>query len=204
MNIHKGSILVLNKSFFPLRIVSPYHAFIRLSTGAYHAIDFDYNHDEEGNIKLNEINQMIVIKSMDEWSKLPIRPFDEYITTPNGGIRIPPIVVCSKYNRIRYPRVQFPTNTNIFIRDKYTCQYTGKKLSRDQLSVDHVIPRSRGGANTWENMVTCERELNGWKSDRTPQECGIKLISKPTKPQNGMIFEVLRDEWETFVKGFKG
>jgi 5-methylcytosine-specific restriction endonuclease McrA len=74
-------------------------------------------------------------------------------------------------------------------------------LTKDELTVDHVLPSSRGGENSWENLVTCDKTLNIWKSDRTPKECNLKLLNKPVKPKNGMVFSFLREEWKMFVDG---
>ena len=88
----------------------------------------------------------------------------------------------------------------IFKRDGHQCGYCGS--TRD-LTIDHIQPRSRGGRNTWTNLVTCKKSLNVWKSDRTPQECGLKLLNKPFKPSNGMVFSFVRKEWEMFVDSGK-
>ena len=81
----------------------------------------------------------------------------------------------------------------------YTCQYSGKKLNKDQLSIDHILPISRGGKDTWENMVCCDRDVNSAKSNKLPDEAGLKLINKPKKPTNGLVFDTIRDEWKMFL-----
>ena len=133
---------------------------------------------------------------------LPIRPYDEYIQTARGPVRIPQVVICSTFDKIIYNKVQFPTKQNIYKRDNFTCVYTGKKLTKEELSVDHVIPKSRGGKNTWENLVTCSRLLNSQKSNMTVEDVGLKLRYKPFKPTNGLIFEIYKDEWSSFLKSF--
>jgi 5-methylcytosine-specific restriction endonuclease McrA len=102
--------------------------------------------------------------------------------------------------------VQFPTKQNIFKRDKYTCGYSGRKLQKNELSVDHILPISRGGGNTWENLITCAKEVNTFKDNRTPQECGLKLLWKPGKPSNGiesLVFDNMRDDWNMFLGSMK-
>ena len=168
-----------------------------------HGIDMHFAKDDDGTYQKNQIEYWQVIKTMKEWLRLPIRPCDEYITTPNMVIRIPPVVVCARYSKIRFPKVKFPTRHNIWIRDNYTCGYTGVKLAKQELSVDHIIPSSRGGGDTWENLITTSRHLNSCKSNKTPEEAGLKLKFKPTKPKNGLIFEMIRDEWGIFVGDFK-
>jgi hypothetical protein len=147
----------------------------------------------------NKIEWLNVIRSFDEWKKMPIRDYDEYVSTPNTVYRLPNIVVCSTFNKIIFKKVLFPTKSNIWQRDNYICQYSGKKLTRENVTVDHILPKSRGGENSWTNLVTCDKDLNVWKGDRTPKECGLKLLNKPSQPKNGMVFSFMRDEWKMFI-----
>jgi hypothetical protein len=203
MNSKKNKILVLNKSYFPLRVENMQQTFVNMAKGTYLGIDFEYDVDENGNLKFDEISSLIAVKSLEDWMKLEVRPYDEYINTIHGPVRIPPVVVCSTFNRIKFPKVLFPTNRNIFKRDEYTCCYTGKKLQKTELSVDHILPKSKGGKDTWENLVTCDKMINCRKADKTPEEAGLKLLIKPTRPKNGLVFEVVRDEWKVFVDSLK-
>jgi 5-methylcytosine-specific restriction endonuclease McrA len=109
-------------------------------------------------------------------------------------------VVCANYSKIIYARIQFPTKHNIYKRDNFTCIYTGKKLAKHELSIDHVVPRSKGGKDTWENLACCDRGLNSMKGSMSPEEAGLKLRYKPYKPQNGMIYDVYKEEWSAFLK----
>ena len=68
---------------------------------------------------------------------------------------------------------------NILLRDKFTCQYCLHKFSSSDLTLDHVIPRSRAGASTWENLVACCHPCNNFKGNRTPVEAGMKLVRQP-------------------------
>lgn len=191
--------LVLNKSFFPIRIEQMQQVFVNMSKETYLGLDIDYETNDEGCIQLDKVSSMMTISKWKDWLDLPVREYDDFVHTVRGAVRVPSIVICATFNKIVYPRVLFPTNRNIFKRDNYTCAYTGKKLAREELSVDHIIPRSRGGKNTWENMVCCDRTLNCEKADMTPAEAGLKLRIKPTKPVNGLVFDVLRDEWKVVL-----
>jgi 5-methylcytosine-specific restriction endonuclease McrA len=75
------------------------------------------------------------------------------------------------------------TRKNIHRRDNCSCQYCGVKLDPSSISIDHVIPRSRGGRNTWENLVSCCRNCNTKKSNRTPKEANMKLLCSPRQPK---------------------
>ena len=88
-----------------------------------------------------------------------------------------PVIVQLLAN-VRVPRMMLrPTRANILLRDEETCQYCGKHM-RD-LTLDHVLPRSRGGQSTWENLVACCRACNGRKGNRMPKEVGMHLIRQP-------------------------
>ena len=95
------------------------------------------------------------------------------------------------------------TRLEVFKRDRYICQYCGKE-SR-QLTLDHVIPRYRGGEHTWENIVSACVPCNRRKAGRTPQEAGMRLIRKPSPPRDNGLFYIparypnTRAEWEKYL-----
>ena len=197
----KRDVLKLNKSFFPVGISNWKTAMVDLISGSAHPIDVCYGFDENGNVDKHKIEYMEVVKEFSDWKNLPVRDFDDSVKTPKEIYRLPDIIVCSSFNKIIHKKVLFPTKNNIWNRDNWTCGYTGKKLDRENVTVDHILPSSRGGENTWENLITCDKTLNIWKGDRTPKECGLKLLWKPSKPKNGMIFSFMRDEWRMFLEG---
>lgn len=94
--------------------------------------------------------------------------------------KLPSVVAHTKYIKPS-ENVAF-TRFNVFLRDDFTCQYTGKKLPASQLTFDHVIPKSQGGKTTWENIVTASTEANLLKADKSLKESGLKLIKRPYKP----------------------
>ncbi len=114
-----------------------------------------------------------------------------------------PVIVQLLAN-VRVPRMALrPTRANIMLRDEETCQYCGKH-TRD-LTLDHVIPRSRGGESTWENLVACCRPCNGRKGNRLPQEVGMKLLKHPRPLHNEFAgffllrYPRLREAYEQFL-----
>lgn len=105
---------------------------------------------------------------------------------------------------IRRPRrVRKLTRFEIFNRDRYTCQYCGQKTR--QLTLDHVIPRYRGGQHTWENIVSACVACNRRKAGRTPQEASMKLVHLPLPPSGSPLFIIpyhylqKRDEWQKYL-----
>ena len=95
------------------------------------------------------------------------------------------------------------TRFEIFNRDRYTCQYCGKQTR--QLTLDHVIPRYRGGQHTWENVVSACVPCNRRKAGRTPQEAGMKLIRLPSRPSGSSFFHIpyhylqTQNEWQKYL-----
>ena len=123
---------------------------------------------------------------------------DSYtLTTTDGFFELPSAIVLKKYVNIPYYNVRC-TRRNIFRRDELMCQYTGKRLQFKDASIDHIIPTSRGGQNTWDNMVTCEKRLNQRKGSRTPEEAGLTLIRPAKKPQRANLVIGAYPEMETW------
>lgn len=195
-------ILVLNKFYFPIGVEGIEKTFGNIFTGSVIPLDISYEVSESGETNFETIEYFSTVKDVCDWLNLPIRSYDDYIQTSRGPVRVPQVVICSSFDRIVFNKVQFPTKQNIYKRDSYTCVYTGKKLSKEELSVDHVVPKSKGGKDTWENLVTCSRLLNSQKSNKSVEEAGLKLKYRPFKPTNGLIFEIYKEEWASFLKNF--
>ncbi len=92
-------------------------------------------------------------------------------------LRLLRVVKVKNWNR----SVKF-SRANIFLRDRYSCQYCKKRFRTEELTFDHVLPIARGGKKTWENIVTACIRCNNKKSGRTPEEARMKLVKKPEKP----------------------
>jgi len=110
-----------------------------------------------------------------------------------GKIDLPAIIVLKQYVR-KKPLAHRFNFRGVFKRDMFRCQYTGAILPPSRLTVDHVIPKSKGGKSTWENCVTSSLEVNAAKGDRTPEEAGLKLLSVPQSPHDslGIEYAVMR------------
>lgn len=104
------------------------------------------------------------------------------VHSPSRSLAIPSVIRLLEYRRI--PRqMRAISRKNILIRDQYTCQYCHTRFGAGELTLDHVVPRSRGGSNTWENLVACCLRCNNRKGDRLPQEASMSLWRQP-KPFN--------------------
>ncbi len=91
-----------------------------------------------------------------------------------------------------------PTRRAVFIRDNFTCAYCGKTVKDSEATVDHLIPKSRGGKWEWENLVTCCSQCNQKKGNKTPQEAGMELLFKPKRPSN---MQIALNRWKSKFNG---
>ncbi len=197
--------LCLNKQWIPIGYKTVKDGIITLAGGDnFLSLDIEYEMDENGNPNFNNIISMLPV-TWDVWITLPIRPWDFTVHTSTREIRVPTVIISTKYDEI--PVKSFngrPSKDGIFKRDGHRCQYTNQVLTRDELSVDHVIPKSKGGTDSWENMVTCRRDLNSKKGNTPNEEIGLKLIRRPYKPKPIPVSELIRNEnhpdWRHFVK----
>jgi 5-methylcytosine-specific restriction endonuclease McrA len=110
-----------------------------------------------------------------------IEQYNKEIHAVSFVLKLPSVVRLLKMVRKPNNLVKF-SRQNIYARDRYQCQYCGDKYQPEELTYDHVLPKSRGGKTEWENIVTCCVECNRRKGGRTPQEAGMKLIRKPARP----------------------
>jgi len=110
------------------------------------------------------------------------------IVTASGIFKLPKHIVLKKYVYVPYKNFS-PTRKNIFKRDNYICQYCSCKLDGGGATIDHVLPRSRGGKHRWENVVCCCLKCNRKKGDRTPVEAKMPLLSNPMPLKYGYVEE---------------
>ena len=134
-----------------------------------------------------------------------ISDWDEVIKWNLGRnkIKLPAIIKLKYYVRWIPSRTRF-NRLAVFKRDNNICQYCGKKLSNSELTVDHIVPISRGGLNNWKNCVTSCSPCNNNKGSRTPEEAGMKIKNAPQTPGLSISYEYssLRrrhEDWETYL-----
>lgn len=109
------------------------------------------------------------------------------IRSENLALDMPLVIRLVYYVRVPH-RLLIPlTRRTILARDRYTCQYCGVQAAKGQLTLDHVVPRSRGGEHAWENVVAACIPCNQRKGDRTPQEAGMSLLARPTAPRYAAV-----------------
>ena len=110
-----------------------------------------------------------------------IEEYGREIHSVTFTIKLPSVVRLLQMVRKPKSPVRF-SRQNIYARDRYRCQYCGHKFASEDLTYDHVIPKSRGGKTRWENIVTCCVNCNRQKGGRTPSEASMRLIKDPTRP----------------------
>lgn len=116
---------------------------------------------------------------------IQIRAYDDVrVRSAAHRFEVPAVVALKSYRRRR--KVSF-TRYHLFLRDEFTCQYCGNPFSAQDLTFDHVIPKSRGGGSRWENIVACCSLDNHKKANRTPLEAGMRLLRTPFEPTSRQL-----------------
>ncbi len=100
------------------------------------------------------------------------------VHSPSKTLKVPSVIRLIAYRHIPQ-QSRALSRKNILLRDRNTCQFCGQALPSSELTLDHVMPRSRGGRSSWENLVACCYQCNNNKGDRTPEEAGLKLQKRP-------------------------
>lgn len=198
--LNKNIVLVLNRNWQAINIRTPAEAFCQMATNVATALDIEF---DEGEGDVTRHPSAIRPVTWDEWITLPVRPQDNAVRTTRGAIRVPTVIVAVNFARVPKKRPKLSTRA-VRERDGNRCQYTGRLLHPHEGSLDHVVPRSRGGRDTWENLVWSAKEVNQRKADRLPHEAGLKLIAVPRAPGELPVTAFLRNahgvaEWNLFL-----
>jgi 5-methylcytosine-specific restriction endonuclease McrA len=182
----EGGVLVLNRLYHPVHVTSVRRAFTLLYQGAARALDAEFRTFD-----------------FESWAALGAATHADALGTVAGRIRIPRVIVLMAYEHLPRARVRF-SRSNVYARDDDTCQYCARRFRRAELNLDHVVPRSRGGATTWENVVCSCVPCNLRKGGRTPEEAGMRLLRAPGRPRwtpllRNATRRVLHAEWRPFL-----
>jgi 5-methylcytosine-specific restriction endonuclease McrA len=167
------------------------------------AIDLEYELDSNGKPIPDSVVSMRPV-SWSEWITLPIYDWHLSIQGATRKYRVPTVMIAVNYDKIPHDNFdRTPSNADILKRDNYTCQISGEKLTKEELNVDHVIPKDRGGGEGWENKVACKKDLNQKKGNKLNSEVGYKLIRQPVKPKpvsfGEQITEARHNDWRFFI-----
>ncbi len=173
-----SSVLVLNRFYLAVHVVNVRRAFGLLYRQLAEVLDIENGH--YANYDFATWLEISEIKS-DERD-----PIDDWVRSVNFEVQVPRVIRLLRYERVPKHTLRF-NRRNLFARDGNKCQYCGRTPPSHMLSLDHVMPRSRGGETSWENVVCCCLRCNTRKGGRTPQEARMKLLRKPRKPSHSPL-----------------
>lgn len=179
--LHRTSVLVLNRHWLAIDAVTPVDAFGHLATGSARALRIE--------------SDSIQPFDWEDWRELDGHEGSTTIGTPHGPVLIPTVMVLSRYAKVPMIRPVFGFQ-GLWMRDEGRCQYTGRELTPAEANIDHVLPRSRGGLDCWENCVLADRKVNTRKGSLTPEEAGLRLLNTPRVPLPVPATVRIRNPWE--------
>ncbi|MFO0892887.1 MAG: HNH endonuclease [Isosphaeraceae bacterium] len=190
-----ASVLVLNKFYLAVHVIPVRRAFALLFKELAEVITID--------------DGQFVAFNFTTWREasraraLFRGPDDEFIRTVQFEVEVPRIIRLLGSDRLPRQKVKF-NRRNLFARDGNRCQYCGRKFPSSELSLDHVVPRSRGGGATWENIVCACLKCNVRKGGRTPSEAGMRLYREPVEPRTSPSLRLTLSHrkyqsWKTFL-----
>ena len=182
MSILNQQVLVLNKAWQAIDTTTVETALCDMYRGACTGIDTD---------------TMGAVR-WDHWVTLSVEGKDS-LRTIHGPVRVPTVICKAQYSDMpkRRPKLN---RQGVGQRDKFTCGYTG--VVDHNGTLDHVVPRSRGGKDTWENLVWAAKAVNHAKADRTPEEAGLRLRHRLVKPKPVPVcatIKPLHPDWYQFL-----
>lgn len=129
-----------------------------------------------------------------------VEEYDREISSPSVSFKIPSVIALKTVVKF-FDKTLKPTRGNVIWRDHNKCQYCANDFTSSELTLDHIVPRSRGGKNSWTNLVACCKKCNQTKRDRTPEEADMELIKKPVKPKSTVLRHAIEIEpiWNIYL-----
>ena len=176
-----AKVLVLNKMYVAVRVISAKRAFALLVRDAAEIIDVT-----EGQYANYDFASWMEVSEM-------AREFEpdrhDWVRTVRFQIAVPRIIRLFGYDRLPTQQVKL-NRRNLFARDRNQCQYCGNHFPTSELSIDHVQPRSQGGPDTWENLVCACVKCNAKKGGRTPSQARMALVRQPKRPRRNPLISI--------------
>jgi 5-methylcytosine-specific restriction endonuclease McrA len=160
-------VLVLNRNWTAVHVCSVKRALTLLFQGYARVVAEDYQ-----------------VHDFDSWRSLSQHVAlhgNEFIHTPSYNILVPEVILLTGFGKMPPRTVKF-NRRNIYMRDHYTCQYCGVKPPKEELTIDHILPRSRGGRSNWENVVLACQSCNSRKGSMLPEEANMRLLKQARRP----------------------
>ncbi len=157
--------LVLNRNWQPVHVATVERALVLLWNESARVVD----------------PEDFQLYTWEDWTKFKPKDGEAFIQAVRFRLRVPEVVALTGYDRLPTGAVTF-SRRNVFKRDHSTCQYCGAQPGSEELTIDHVVPRSHGGVSSWINCVLACMACNKRKADRTPEQAGLKLRRQPNRP----------------------
>ncbi len=179
-------VLILNRSWIPLQIADVRRGIVLLYKG------------------VAEVVCPRTFRTYDfaRWVSASTGDDTPYLQTPRFRLPVPEVLVLARFNRIVRRPIRF-SRRNVLVRDNWTCQYCGRRFPERELTLEHVRPISRGGTNSWRNVVVACTACNKRKADRTPSQAGMRLLRTPREPRRLYTtrpqLRRVRATWEPFL-----
>lgn len=207
--INKTICLNLNANWQPVGFKTVKDAIVDLCSGESHdkptsmALDIDYDVDDNGEPITTQAKSMNPV-TWSEWLTLPIRSWDPVVRSARLTIRAPTVIIATNFNKMPVKRFNGrPSKDAIYRRDNGMCQYTGRKIERQSATIDHIVPSSKGGGDSWENLVLCSKDVNSKKGNKLNSEVGLKLLRNPVAPSPIPLYATIREarhfDWTHFL-----
>jgi 5-methylcytosine-specific restriction endonuclease McrA len=187
MAILERATLVLNRNWQPIHVTTVVRALVMLWNDTAKVV-------EPGEYRLY---------TWEEWAELGPLLDGPCIRSARARLRVPEVVCLAHYNRLPSSAVTF-SRRNVARRDHHTCQYCGTQPGREQITIDHVIPRSQAGVSSWTNCVAACTSCNARKANRTPEQAGMNLRRRPIRPEWKPLYAAhgaCIESWSQFLEG---
>lgn len=179
------SALMLNRNWQPVGVATVARALTMLFNDSARVVDpKDYQ-----------------LYTWTDWSRLLPEEGEPFVQAVRFKLRVPEVISLTRYDRVPSSVVTF-SRRNVFKRDQFRCQYCAKRCDSEDLTIDHVLPRSQGGTSNWTNCVLACIECNKRKADRTPDQALMPLRKTPVRPRWRPVYATKGarvDSWEKFL-----
>lgn len=199
----KAIVLKLNRLWKPVEVSLVSKTICDLMNGVIMAMDIVYVTNPDGTINFDE-HEYVNPVDWDAWMKLPVRSWDLSIHSTHMHIRVPTVVITKQYSKVHEKKFKGkPTKEALFIRDNGLDAYSGRELAYEEATIDHVLPKDRGGLDTYDNTVLTTKKTNNDKGNKLNSEAGLTLLINPHCPKPIPITHTIRKarhhDWKKFL-----
>ena len=205
--LNKNIVLAVNSAWQPIGITS-----VRAALGAMFsstdgenmaakALVVDYQELSDGAYDFdNPLGYRFVF--IDEWLEQKVRPFDNFVRTPKMIIRVPTVIQAHNFSKMPKKQIR-PTKRNLYDMYEGRCVWTGKKLSWNNATIEHMKPKSLGGEETWSNLAISDKNINNRRGNTPLEDFEYKpkyrLKEPKSVPASSLIKDIRHRDWRIFI-----